>query len=96
MTLFSIRARLPVTKTAASSSDQIQAGTGDAQSAHRDIVGRDRHDVAVAIAANFGATLADERERFVDHDRDRRARPASTRIVSLGVAASIRSCRVTA
>ena len=35
----------------------------------RHIVGRDRHDVAIAIAANFRAGLADERERFVDDDR---------------------------
>ena len=53
MTHFSIFARLPVTKMAASSSDNCKPGAGDAQSAQRHVVGCDRHDVAGAVAANF-------------------------------------------
>ena len=35
----------------------------------RDVIGCDRDDFAGAVAANLGALVADERERFADDDR---------------------------
>ena len=69
MTQFSIVARLPVTKTAASSSDNCNPEPVMRNPRQRDIISCDRDDFAGAVAANLRAGFADERERFVDHDR---------------------------
>ena len=69
MTLFSIVARLPVTKTAASSSDNCKPEP--VMRSPRSVTSSAAMVTTLpdAVAANFRAAFADERERFVDHDR---------------------------
>ncbi len=47
---------------------QLQAGTGDAESAHCHIVRRDGYHVASAVAANYRAFFTNQSERFFDDD----------------------------
>ena len=69
MTQFSILARLPVTKTAASSSDNCNPEPVMRKSAQRHVVCCDRHDVAGPLPRISAPCSPMSVERFVNDDR---------------------------